>query len=348
MSEYKRKELTLEEKIKVIKFIDQGNSERKTVNEFKISKGQVSNIKKRKAEYLELYEDEFAPKDRCRKVRSAEYEEVNQLVWRWFERARAKNIPLSGPIVQEVARGFAKNIGKEDFQASNGWLECFRKRHQIVFQNLHGEAQSADATSASDYISRLPTIIGDYTPENIFNADETGLFYRALPRKSLVEKYKQSKGQKYCKERITILLAASSTGEKLKPLVIGKSQKPRCFKNINVHDLPVTWKANAKSWMKLKLFEEWLQKTNQHFLEQNRKILLFIDNSETHSDIELSNIKVKFLPPNTTSLIQPLDQGIIQNFKTIYRKHFVRYLTSKLDDNINIDEIKIDVLKAIY
>ena len=77
MSERKRKILTLEEKIKVIKFIDQGNSERKTANEFKISKGQIGNIKKRRAEYLGLYEGELAQNDIYRKVRSAKYEEVN-------------------------------------------------------------------------------------------------------------------------------------------------------------------------------------------------------------------------------------------------------------------------------
>ena len=36
------------------------------------------------------------------------------------------------------------------------------------------------------------------------------------------------------------MLACSATGEKLSPLVIGKVQKPRCFKNIKLEQLPVT------------------------------------------------------------------------------------------------------------
>ena len=55
-------------------------------------------------------------------------------------------------------------------------------------------------------------------------------------------------GGKRSKERVTVLLAANVTGtERLPLLVIGKAQKPRCFKNIN--NLPVDYRANRKAWM---------------------------------------------------------------------------------------------------
>lgn len=60
-----------------------------------------------------------------------------------------------------------------------------------------------------------------------------GLFYKCLPNNTLAFKNESCHGGKNSKERITVLLAANATGtEKLKPLVIGKSQKPRCFKGI--------------------------------------------------------------------------------------------------------------------
>ena len=64
-----------------------------------------------------------------------------------------------------------------------------------------------------------------YATKDIFNCDETGLFYRTLPTRSLVVK-----GGKQAKDRITVLLCASVSGEKLQPLVIGKSRNPRSFK----------------------------------------------------------------------------------------------------------------------
>jgi len=55
-------------------------------------------------------------------------------------------------------------------------LRALVRRHDIEFRNLHGESQSSD-------ISRLQTILGEYKPRDTFNADETALFWKALPKK---------------------------------------------------------------------------------------------------------------------------------------------------------------------
>jgi hypothetical protein len=70
------------------------------------------------------------------------------------------------------------------------------------------------------------------------------------------------------------------------------------------------------------LFDEWLISVNRSMVKQKRKILLFIDHAPCHNgDAEYSNISLKFFPPNTTSKLQPLDQGIIKNFKCHYREY---------------------------
>lgn len=60
--------------------------------------------------------------------------------------------------------------------------------------------------------------------------------------------------------------------------------------------------------------------------KENIKVLLFIDNAPCHkvADLNLENVKVKFLPANTTSILQPLDQGIIHTFKVNFRQLMVR------------------------
>ena len=80
-----------------------------------------------------------------------------------------------------------------------------------------------------------------YKRQDVYNADETGINWRALPRKSLASRREQSApGFKVSKERITAMVCANASGEhKVKLLVIGKSKKPRCFKN--VHTLPVSY-----------------------------------------------------------------------------------------------------------
>jgi hypothetical protein len=82
------------------------------------------------------------------------------------------------------------------------------------------------------------------------------------------------------KERLTIALICSATGEKFKPLVIGKSQMPRAFNK----QLPcrVIWKANSKAWMTRTIFLEYLQKFNAKIEIENRKAFILFDNIPCH------------------------------------------------------------------
>ena len=60
----------------------------------------------------------------------------------------------------------------------------------------------------------------------------------------------------------------------------------------------------------------------------------------------LTNITIKYFPPNTTSVLQPLDQGIINNFKTIYRTKYVNKLIAQMDA-LEVIEEKLNVKDAI-
>ncbi|EXX53371.1 hypothetical protein RirG_244560 [Rhizophagus irregularis DAOM 197198w] len=85
---------------------------------------------------------------------------------------------------------------------------------------------------------------------------------------------------------------------------------------------------------------------------QNCKILLLADNAPTHlldETIQLSNIKVYFLPPNTTAHLQPLDAGIINSFKAQYRKLLVanRVETYDLAQKSGSNITPVDILDAI-
>ena len=79
------------------------------------------------------------------------------------------------------------------------------------------------------------------------------------------------------------------------------------------------------------IFEDWLNSINMQFKNQKRKVLLFIDNAPSHTESELSNIKLIFLPANTTTITQPLNQGIIKNFKVFYRKKLVEHLIANVN-----------------
>jgi hypothetical protein len=79
-------------------------------------------------------------------------------------------------------------------------------------------------------------------------------------------------------------------------------------------------------------------------VKENQKILVIIDNCPCHPDLNLSNIKVVFLPPSTTSVTQPMDQEVIKCFKTNYRKRVVRRLLRELlrELHLSLNKLLID------
>ena len=63
------------------------------------------------------------------KPRTAGYDDLDKFVWEWSTIARAKNIPVSGRMIQEQALIYAAELGHEMFSGSNGWLNSWQKRH---------------------------------------------------------------------------------------------------------------------------------------------------------------------------------------------------------------------------
>lgn len=139
---------------------------------------------------------------------------------------------------------------------------------------------------------------------------------------------KRLSGRKKNKERLSIALCSNADGShKLPPLIIGKYANPRCFKNININNLPMKYRNNAKAWMLMTIFQEWIQGFDRCVAQKHggQRVLLLLDNCSSHKlgNLVLPHVDVYFLPPNTTSKTQPMDAGIIMSFKKHYRHHHI-------------------------
>jgi hypothetical protein len=78
---------------------------------------------------------------------------------------------------------------------------------------------------------------------------------------------------------------------------------------------------NSNAWMTKVLFFSFLRSFDRFMMAQNRKVLLLLDNFSGHMvDYTPTNVELLFLPPNTTSVLQPLDGGIICAFKAYFKK----------------------------
>lgn len=331
--------LSIAQKKEILEAVANGEKKIKVANQFSISLSTLTSILKKKDSLLSTSSQ--SKRMRCRE---GGFPQLEHCLLEWFMQSRAQNVPISGPLLQDKAKSFAVKLGLNSFRASDGWLSNFKKRHNLVFKKICGESASVGQEICLQWKEKLLSLISPYDARNVFNADETGLFYECLPDRTLCLKNEKCHGGKNSKVRVTLLLCANMDGsQKLKLLMIGKSAKPRCFKNIR--SFPVEYRANKKAWMTALLFSEWLLSLNQAMKEEKRKILLFIDNCAAHNEIpELSNVKVEFLPPNTTSKLQPLDQGIIKNFKVYYRAEVVSRLLNNLEEG---KDYRINILDAM-
>ncbi|GBM31126.1 Tigger transposable element-derived protein 4 [Araneus ventricosus] len=186
-------------------------------------------------------------------------------------------------------------------QRRRGWLHKFKLRHGITGKTVSGESGDVDCETMDDWIqNQLPDLLKGYEQKDIFNADETDV------------------------------------SKKLPPLIIGKSKKPRFFKNLKT--LPTT----------LSFFTDWLKGLDDKMRKQKRRIILFIDQCLAHipnTDL-IKNITVKFFPGNCISKLHPLDLGVIKSLKQHYRKLLVKTSIASLDRG-DSKNMKIDVLQAL-
>ena len=133
----KRQELSFADRIQVIMARKSGKSMRQLAVQFGCGKTQILNILGQREAYLREWEEKAAESNphissRKRRSRRTGNEETNRLVWEWYGSQKELGIRVTGPMLQREARSIARGLGISNFAASNGWLDSFRRLHNIV------------------------------------------------------------------------------------------------------------------------------------------------------------------------------------------------------------------------
>ena len=317
----KRKSLTAAQKKEIClrKISKPFLKQKELANEYEVSEGMISDILKAKDRWLsvDLNNSHQAGLRREKKLPFVIIEEALSL---WVENALQVGLNISDEILKIKALEFAFLCEEEKFKGSTGWIDNFKKRHNLKKYNIHGEAAGAPLQDLDAMRENLRQTLKNYAPEDIFNCDETGLFWKMKPNHTISNG--PVAGTKQSKDRVTVLLTCNATGsEKMCPLFIHKYENPRALKGINKNTLPVNYYWNSKSWMQVSIWNDYLKNLDARMRTLGRNILLLVDNAPTHAlydNTHLTNITIEHLPPNTTAHLQPCDQGIINSFKVIY------------------------------
>uniref|UniRef100_A0A3B3SWE0 HTH CENPB-type domain-containing protein n=1 Tax=Paramormyrops kingsleyae TaxID=1676925 RepID=A0A3B3SWE0_9TELE len=343
---------TYKEKYEIIKYTvaNPGLTKMEIAAKFGIKGPILFDIMKNKQKVIDAIEKGETVDTRTgsvKRIKHVSFENVDSALIKWFRQVNSKpEIRVDGEMLLVKARQFAADLGYDNVEKiSDGWIERFKTRYEIGKVLKAGESGGVCTEVVVEWkTGKLKDILKRYKEKDIFNADETGLFYLMLPENTLGFLGQSHHGTKESKVRITLLVAANMDGsEKLPMYMIGKSKNPRAFKNVG--SLPVSYCVNKKAWMTSTLFDDWLKKLDRQMAKEKRKICMVIDNCPAHPNYEHENIELVFLPPGTTSHTQPMDGGVIKNFKFHYRRILA---TRRLDAAEQGVPLKWDLLDTLY
>ena len=217
----KRSVLSIKDKQIIISRLDKGEKGTNLALEFGISKQQISDIRKNKDKILKLTNNTETSEGLKRKsLKLANDERLDQALYTWFIQQRSTGTPISGPLLQEKAKHFSMQLNgesadHESFKASTGWLDKFKNRHGIRSLSIQGEKLAAAEEAVDPFLQKLNKVIEErgLIPEQIYNADETGLLWKCLPQRNLVScREKSAPGFKKAKDRLTVPGCTNATG----------------------------------------------------------------------------------------------------------------------------------------
>ena len=284
-----------------------------------------------------------------------QFPEIEDRLFRFVHIARSAKLPLSIATLQAKAHNIRDNLVNvvkdeqkrkkiSSFQASRNWVLGCTKRHSIQSVRLHGEAGSVPVNVVSFGIARLRGQLQDYDANCIFNMDETGLFFKLFPKRTYVlpgENRKNLRGTKdmKTKSRVSVYVCSDATGLHKVPLAsIGTAQIPRCFRK---GPPAKPYFSQRNGWSDSVTYrrcfgEVFLPVVRRH---TSKKVALIMDNCGPHATDVLDvngQASILTLPPNCTSLFQPIDMGVIATLKAKYKSRLLKKILHAIEERENL------------
>lgn len=295
----------------------------------------------------------LAPHDRCKKkfspgptLKRPELEQHLKSYWQQLrEEGKAVTVWL---LILESKRFFAE-IDSPDASLHPDTIRSivrrFMKRHGLTYRaSTHsGKFMSEHEMSETilDFVSAYKELVRtlDIHPGEMFNMDETAVYFDNTPTKTIEMRGKKSISMRICgnaSHRVTVLLCVSFTGKKLPPLVVFKGGRDKTIhKKLRGAtrsgcNPSCEYTVQERGWCDQNVMNDWIELFVKN-TDRERLNLLLMDNfsvhctAATHGRLAENGTYIELLPPNFTSKLQPLDVGVNKPFKDRLKQIYVEY-----------------------
>ncbi|XP_043529387.1 jerky protein homolog-like [Frieseomelitta varia] len=327
------KEVNIADRLDILNKLEAGENINTLAREYNVSNRTIRRIRQKALSIRRYAKEDF--KLQKKRMRTSISADLDKELYSWFLQRRSAGDRITDYILIEKARALQEERGgPSNFTLCKGWLWRFKRNYNLRPTNVpYGESDNTDKSVAKEFVQQFLQMLEDneISDNNLYNVDETSLFWKMLPKEILMSKNESRVSEKNIKkDRITLALCANASGNHKLPLfVINNCENPRALKHC-MNNLPVIYTHNKNAWMNTAVFQLWYHnefkpRVRRRQLEENSggKVLLIIDNFSGHKlsekEMDDGHFKIIFLPPNTSSLIQPMDQGIISKLKKKFR-----------------------------
>lgn len=347
----KRRALTLDEKLKILKFVDENPTTKRRLLARQLDipvTTLVTLIGKRKS--IEANLQRFSPT--CRSTKSGKHKKLEEFMFSWMNDAAES--AGRAPAIEEiraVAEDVARSMGIDNFAASNGWLWRFKKRYGFVRCRRPSSAKQRAAASSErrrgepqDFLAFL-NVREQYHPRDVYVVGWAQLYYALLPSdivkpdpELLVPDVNCTTTVRRGERRIGVILGVNEDcTDRLAPWVIGRRSNPENLRNIC--NPPCTYLPSAEdlSVLPVHALEQYLVMLDCRMRVEKRVVAVFLTRDLAEAvavDYDFANVRLFSLALGGPATIDqnPLDVGIRRRFKELYRTFLLRRLAILNDD----------------
>ena len=297
------------------------------------SQGTISRLLARKSTYMNCKEHE---KD-ANRLRKPNNLLVRKILQEWISQSLWNGIPITSPIIQDTAQAVWHRIPAEHREGNGSfsykWISNFLSKMDVNISVLDEELPKTPKVWTFEERDVLKAYFAKIPPKDLFTLDEAFLSYN-LPLD--YAQYEASSIQRRI-EVATVMLCSNLDGsEKLKPVVVGKYDSYKSFRNYFPNEpkdpvsqsmlgtkmakkFDISYHSNRKAWLTSNLFHNWLVRWDKRLVAVNRKIWIVLDDSCCHRIINLRLQNIKLVYTSSNSKFLPFNWGVWDEFKTRYR-----------------------------
>lgn len=272
--------------------------------------------------------------------------DVDEALYKWvLEKREVDNVPISTFALKTKALSLIKPI-LPNFKASDGWVQGFRRRFDLVLRARTSIAQMLPADLESKICNFRQEVKfirqnSDFDYAYIANMDETPVYMDMVPAKTIDKKGKKSikvRTTKSEKCRVTAVLACTATGDMLPPMIIFKGTTTRSIRGIASNDAIISYQ--KKAWVDEGQMLKWIKEVWVKYTKKAPS-LLFYDTFSAHltdavkESFKQCNTTVVLIPGGLTSVLQPLDVSINKPVKSHLRQSWVEYMLQNVNVSAN-------------